>query len=134
LYIYAGTSQGIYYETDGTAPNRTLAFEYYTSHYAASNQYYHFQVIFYENLPGIVTYVYYQSSDTGISCTIGVQGNNRLKKISLSSKLIDSYFFSLASSSGPDIQYSFDQQYSVSPNMTLTFNTNLGTFTTGTIG
>ncbi len=44
------------------------------SHYAASNQYYHFQIIFYEASPGIVRYYYFQDSDGGASATIGVQG------------------------------------------------------------
>jgi hypothetical protein len=27
LYIYSGTSKGIYYAVEGTVPNRTLVFE-----------------------------------------------------------------------------------------------------------
>jgi hypothetical protein len=79
LYIYASTSQGIYYGTEGTAPNRTLIFEFYTSHYQQPSQYYHFQVIFFEGLPGIVEYKYFQATDGGVSCTVGVQGS-RMKE------------------------------------------------------
>jgi hypothetical protein len=75
LYIYANTSQGIYYGTQGTAPNRTLIFEYYCSHYEQPADYYHFLVVFFENKPGIVQYIYYDATDGGTSCTIGVQGN-----------------------------------------------------------
>ena len=75
LYIYNNTAQGIYYQTEGITPNRTLTIEYYCSHYNLSNEYYHFQVIFFENMPGIIEYVYYDISDGGASCAIGVQGN-----------------------------------------------------------
>ncbi|CAM4831062.1 unnamed protein product [Rotaria magnacalcarata] len=40
LYIYASASQEIYYQTDGQAPNRTLTFEYYMSHYSQPTQFY----------------------------------------------------------------------------------------------
>jgi hypothetical protein len=74
LYIYANTSQGIYYEAQGTTPNRTLIFEFYCSHYQQPQEYYHFQMVFFENKPGIVQYIYYDVSDRGASCTVGVQG------------------------------------------------------------
>lgn len=74
LYIYASTSQGIYYETQGPAPNRTLIFEFYMSHFNQPTQFYHYQVIFFEGLPGIVQYKYFQATDGGVTCTIGVQG------------------------------------------------------------
>jgi hypothetical protein len=74
LYIYINTSQGIYYESDGNIPNRILIFEYYMSHYLQSNQFYHFQILFFENSPGIVQFKYFQVTDGGNTCTIGVQG------------------------------------------------------------
>ncbi len=40
----------------------------------------------------------------------------------------------LDSDEGPSMQYSYDEIDSVTQNMTLTFNTKLGTFTKGTIG
>ncbi|CAF1679053.1 unnamed protein product [Rotaria magnacalcarata] len=110
LFIYANTSQGIYYGTEGNAPNRTLIFECYMSHYNQASQYYHFQVVFFEAAPGIVQYKYFSASGGGISCTIGVQ----------------------ASSSGSFIQYSFDTANSVFSRMMLTFDTNYGTATNST--
>jgi hypothetical protein len=74
LYIYSGTSQTVYHGTTGTFPNRALVYEFYTAHYGAPTQYYHFQIVFYENSPGIVRYLYYQASDGGVSATIGTQG------------------------------------------------------------
>lgn len=74
LYIYTNTSQGIYYESQGNIPNRQMIFEYYMSHYLQSNQFYHFQIVFFENSPGIVQFKYFQSTDRGSTCTIGVQG------------------------------------------------------------
>ncbi|CAF0974385.1 unnamed protein product [Rotaria sordida] len=113
LYIYAKTWQGIYFASQGTAPSRTLVFEYYMSHYGSPNQYYHFQVAFFEATPGITKFTYFDAYDTGASCTIGVQG----------------------SYNGQFISYSFDVANSVIPSMTLTFDTNVGTYTNGsTIG
>ena len=74
LYIYSNTSQGIYYQSDGNLPNRVSTFEFYTSHYQLPREYYHFQVIFFENLPNIVQIKYFQASDRGSTCTVGVQG------------------------------------------------------------
>jgi len=79
LYIYSGTSQGIYYAAEGNAPNRTLIFEYYMSHYTQPTQYYHYQVIFFEGVPGVVQYKYFDASDGGVSCTVGVQGSRMQK-------------------------------------------------------
>jgi hypothetical protein len=38
LYITQGTSQGIYYQIDGSSPSRQMTFEYYASYYNQSNQ------------------------------------------------------------------------------------------------
>ncbi len=43
------------------------------SHYLEANEYYHFQIIFKENSSGIVQYKYFDATDGGDSCTIGVQ-------------------------------------------------------------
>ncbi|UJR32832.1 hypothetical protein I4U23_020294 [Adineta vaga] len=106
LYVYANTSQGIYYEIQGETPNRTVIFEYYCSHYRAPKEYYHFQVLLFEQYSGVVEYIYYDVSDRGANCTIGIQ----------------------ASKTGPFMQYSFQEVNSVIPNMTLTYDTNNGTF------
>lgn len=71
--IYSGTSQNVYYQIGGVAPNRDLIFEFYLSHISLPNEYYQFQICFYENQPDIVKYIYYESTDTGVSATIGVQ-------------------------------------------------------------
>ncbi|CAF3480592.1 unnamed protein product [Rotaria socialis] len=112
LYISANTSQGIYYDTQGIAPNRTLIFEYYSSHYQQPTDYCNFQIILHENVPGVVQFICYEATDGGVSATIVVQG----------------------SSSGPFIQYSFDQANSVAQNMVLTFDTNTGTYSSASIG
>ena len=75
LYIYANTSQGICYQTQGNAPNRTITFEFYCSHYLQPTVYDHFQVVFFENQPGIVEFIYYEATDGGAFATIGVQSN-----------------------------------------------------------
>lgn len=73
LYIKSQTSQNIYYAVSGTMPNRTTTFEFYTTYYGQYTQYYHFQILFYENMPNVVKYVYFEASDGGASATIGVQ-------------------------------------------------------------
>lgn len=74
LYIYSNTSQGIYYQSEGNIGSRKLIFEYYMSHYLEQEQFYHFQIIFIENSPGIVQLKYFDATDGGDTCTIGVQG------------------------------------------------------------
>lgn len=74
LYLNAGTSQSVYYGTTGTAPNRNMVFEYYTTYLSQPTTYFRFQIIFFENAPGIVNFVYYQVSNGGATGTIGVQG------------------------------------------------------------
>ncbi|CAF1161599.1 unnamed protein product [Rotaria magnacalcarata] len=112
LFIYSKTWQGIYYASQGTTPNRTLVFEYYTSHYGSPTEYYHFQVKFFEATPGVVQFIYYDAFDTGASCTVGVQGSSSTQKT----------------------QYSFDQTNSIQANLILTFYTSSGTYTNSTIG
>jgi len=55
LHIYEGTQQGIYYEVDGTAPNRQTTFEFYLDHCCEDQgKYYHFLIQFFEKRPNIV--------------------------------------------------------------------------------
>jgi hypothetical protein len=73
LMIYSCTSQTVYYNVAETTLNRRTVFNFYESHYGQSTQYYHFQIIFYENLPNIVQYKYFEISDGGASATVGIQ-------------------------------------------------------------
>ena len=73
LMIYSGTSQSVYYNVLGSQPTRQVVFEFFESHYTSSVNYYHFQMVFFENAPGIVEYTYYISTDGGSSATIGIQ-------------------------------------------------------------
>ena len=75
----SGTSQSIYYATTGTAPNRQLVFEFLTTYCCTFTitQTYHFQIVFFENLPGVVATKYYQAWDGGASATIGVQSESQ---------------------------------------------------------
>jgi len=81
----SGTAQSIYYATTGTAPNRQLVFEYLATHCCSytTTLLYHFQAIFYENNPGVVTFEYYQAYDGGSSATVGVQSKLLLKSMFL---------------------------------------------------
>lgn len=82
LFLSAGTSQSVYYATTGTAPNRELVFEFYTSRFGSPSTIYRFQIVFAENAPGIVRYLYYQATDGAPSATIGTQGESSLAYIS----------------------------------------------------
>jgi hypothetical protein len=62
LYFYANTSQGIYYQISGTAPDRTFTIEYYCSHYLQSTDCYHFEVVFAEKSTRYCS-IYLLSSD-----------------------------------------------------------------------
>ncbi|KAH0400110.1 hypothetical protein KCU89_g5521, partial [Aureobasidium melanogenum] len=86
LYIYQGTAQGIYYEVDGTSPSRILTFEYYASYYQQSNNYYHFQVLFYENNTGSFTFKYLNITDSGANAVVGYQCQPKSKYKQYSSK------------------------------------------------
>jgi len=73
LYIYQGTPQGLYYQVSGTAPTRTIIFEWYTSHISNNTAYYHFTMEFDETAPGVVTYTYYNLDDAVARGTVGLQ-------------------------------------------------------------
>ncbi len=88
-------------------------------------------MIFFEGVPGVVQYKYFDASDGGISCTVGVQGNKiKIKKRCFSLYIECSHL--LDSSSGPFIQYSFDLANAIQPNTTMIFDTNLGIYTNAT--
>ncbi|CAF3878678.1 unnamed protein product, partial [Rotaria sp. Silwood1] len=107
LYIKNGTAQGIFYTIYGNTPNRTLVFEYYLSRADSEEEYYQFQVLFFEAKSGLVQFIYLNTPDGGRSAIVGVH----------------------ASSSGPFMQYSFREPFYVLPNMSITFDTNQNTYT-----
>ena len=133
LYMNAGTSQTVYYATTGTYPSRSLVFEFYTSHFGAPNQYYHFQILFYEASLNVVRYYYYQASDGGISATIGVQSELLFTWVLLN----NCFLLTSGSGSGSAMTYTANQANAVpigaaatsTPTLILTFNTNTGTYT-----
>ena len=138
LYIYSGTSQTVYYGTTGTFPNRNLVFEFYTAHFSSSTRYYRFQIVYYENAPGIVRFFYFQCSDAGASATIGTQGNVEYILRDVDDDVVHcSFVFTIGSGSGPAATYAVNVAGSVpvgsatttSPTLTLTFNTNSNTYT-----
>ncbi|KAK6339717.1 hypothetical protein TWF718_009110 [Orbilia javanica] len=78
LYIYGGTGQGIYYQIDGSTPgSRVISFEFYTSAYRRSSEFFHFLVRYEEASPNILTYKYFQVFGGGASATIGAQSRSQ---------------------------------------------------------
>lgn len=65
LKITKGKPHGIYYDVEGSAPNRTLLIEYYVTRYNMESQYFHFLVIFHEARPDFVTFRYHDVRDEG---------------------------------------------------------------------
>lgn len=131
LFIYSKTWQGIYFASQGNAPNRNLVFEYYTSRYGLPNQFDRFQVVFFESSPNLVQFIYFDVYNNGSTATVGVQSNlETMPKLSL----FHSVFVFEGSATGPSIQYSSNQANSIQPNLILTFNTNLASYTNSSIG
>ncbi|CAF1114543.1 unnamed protein product [Adineta steineri] len=107
LIIRNGTSQGIYYKVSGKTPNRTLAFEYYATLVLSKHQICHFQVLFFENRPNIVQFIYLNVPDIGSYPAVGVQN------------LITGLF----------MQYSFREPHAIMSNMSITFDTKNNNYT-----
>ncbi|CAF4396274.1 unnamed protein product [Rotaria socialis] len=106
LKIYQSYNHAVYYAERGVAPYRRMIFEFYEGHYSENSRYYRFQIIFYENVPNIVRYVYFHISDGGASATIGVQ----------------------KSAMGPYTTYSMNTPNAVKNGTSLIFDTIGGTF------
>ncbi|KAK0644898.1 hypothetical protein DIS24_g8457 [Lasiodiplodia hormozganensis] len=107
LYVYYGTNQGIYYDVTGAVGSRTVLFEFYTSAFSRSNEYYHFTITMTENNPGVAVYRYYDVYQSGYSATVGAQKRG-----------------------GQSVQYSFNQAV-ITPGLMLTVDTNTNTITRG---
>lgn len=72
--IKKGKPHGIYYEIEGTSPNRTMTIEWYVTRYDQQDMYFHFLVILEEARPSVVTFKYFDVNDKGVLGTVGVQG------------------------------------------------------------
>jgi len=77
LHISSGLPQGLFWQYEGISPNRSLSFEWYTSHYNATTIYARFLVSFYEALPGWISYDYLNVTDSGYSATVGIQSTSK---------------------------------------------------------
>ena len=77
LFISLGTPQGIFYEVDGTAPSRSVTFEWYTSHYNNETYYAHFLISFWESMPNVTTIDYLNITDSGSGATVGIEAQTR---------------------------------------------------------
>jgi hypothetical protein len=64
----------VYYEETGSKPNRKLEVEWYVSRYHSPEQHYHFSLVIEESKPNLATFKYFEASDKGGKCTIGIQG------------------------------------------------------------
>ena len=127
LFVSSKTWQGIYYAAQGTQPNRILIFEYYLSHYNAPTNYTHFQMSFFENIPNQVRINYFEVDDLSATSTVGIQGNEYPAHTENPQSLEFSPDF-LAPSVGSATLYSYKLTGRVTPNMVLTFMTNVGTY------
>ncbi|OJD39059.1 carbohydrate-binding-like protein [Diplodia corticola] len=107
LYVYRGTNQGIYYDVTGAVGDRTVVFEFYTSAYSRSTEFYHFTITMTESNPGVAVYRYYDVYQSGYSATVGAQKRG-----------------------GSAVQYSYNQAI-ITAGLMLTVDTNRNTITRG---
>jgi hypothetical protein len=57
VFFQKGQTQGVFYRYEGTAPNRSLTFEWYGTKFSQQGTYFaHFLLSFYEALPSWATY------------------------------------------------------------------------------
>lgn len=115
LFVYAGTAQGLFYTVYGSAPNRRVAFEWYTSVYRDPTGYYHFVATMQEEAPGRVTYDYYEinprpgTTNEGVLGTVGVQRNSQ----------------------GRSAQFSYNNNAPIYPGLRVTYDPNSNSFSSG---
>lgn len=50
-----------------------MTFEYYATYYNKTANYYHFQILFYENNPNSFTFKYLNVTDNGVNAVVGYQ-------------------------------------------------------------
>ncbi|KAL4784473.1 hypothetical protein BJX76DRAFT_347822 [Aspergillus varians] len=110
LKIAKGQPHGIYWDVEGTAPNRKLIIEYYVTRYHMESQYFHFLVILEESRPNVVSFKYYDVQDRGQEGTVGVQGPDEHKQFSHNERVIS-----------PGLQVVFDTTPGVNSSEASTF-------------
>lgn len=114
LFIYKDTPQGLYYEIDGQAPNRTVSFEWYVDLYGNPRHYNHFLATYHEAVPNSIVYNYIQvdpakPGDIGFGsfyATVGAQGRT----------------------GGMFAQYTVNKNPAITPRMELTLDPVTNTF------
>lgn len=117
LLIAPSTRQGLYYQVYGSTPSRRVAFEWYTYSVGVKNNY-HFIATLEEDVPGKVTYDYYEitptapRTDRGNLGTVGVQQY----------------------STHQYAQYSFNNAAPIYPGLRVVYDPASNTFTSGTRG
>jgi hypothetical protein len=121
MVIKRGTSQGVYYNIHGNTNNRILTIEYYGSFYRNGKQLSHFQVLLFEDKPNIVQFIYFDVTDEEEFATVGVKSKQIFHLLYP--------FISYLDSTGQFIQYSSREPFSLSSNMSITFDTNQNKYT-----
>ncbi|KAM0468233.1 hypothetical protein ACHAP7_011139 [Fusarium lateritium] len=99
-------STGITYEVHETSRGNTFTVEYYLgSGGDISGTTDHFTVSFYEQLPGLVRYVYYKTLINGQGATVGLQNGQLFSQFSYNSagSIPDQFYIEIDTSSGDAI-------------------------------
>ncbi|KAM0229673.1 hypothetical protein ACHAP5_011583 [Fusarium lateritium] len=97
---------GITYEVYETSRGNTFTVEYYLGSAGDGGETTnHFTVNFYEQIPGLVRYVYYKRHRNGESATVGVQNGELLSQFSYNSvdSIPDQFYIEIDTSSGDAI-------------------------------
>ncbi|KAH7051317.1 hypothetical protein B0J12DRAFT_599886 [Macrophomina phaseolina] len=124
LYVYGNTNQGIYYDITGEVGARTVTFEFYSSAFQRSNEFYHFTIAMYENVPDVAEFKYYDVFRSGYSATVGAQKRGK-------QEFLPSMFHSdHCETDGPSVQYSYNSEI-ITPGLKLVVDTRTNTITSG---
>ncbi|KAL9129307.1 MAG: hypothetical protein Q9217_002218, partial [Psora testacea] len=81
LMIGKDKPHGIFWEMVGNSPARSLIVEWYVTRFGQESQFFHFNLLYEEARPNVVTFKYYDTAEEG-NHTIGVQGPNSYKMFS----------------------------------------------------
>ncbi|KAG5656937.1 hypothetical protein KAF25_011106 [Fusarium avenaceum] len=93
---------GFAYEVHETSKGQTFTVEYHLGIYGTSPSSEHFTVSLYKDYPGLVRYVYYQTSGHGDIATVGLQNRELFSQFSYRSlgSIPDQFFIEIDTSSG----------------------------------
>jgi hypothetical protein len=86
-FISRLSSKQIFYNIYHNTPNRTVVFEFNAFDHEDKSHYCHFQLLFFEDKPNIVQFIYLNISDAGSSNSAAVQGKTQYQSLNSSHRI-----------------------------------------------